>query len=84
MKLQPIPEPGNLGSPLWCSDNRIYFVSDYEGTGCLYSCDLEGNDLQRHSEPSGVLLAPVSTVVDVAMNESLTVTCRVLRQKSFD
>ncbi len=40
--------PGNTANPLWLAD-RIYFVSDHEGVGNLYSCDLGGQDLRRHT-----------------------------------
>jgi len=39
---------GNLASPMWISD-RIYFISDHEGLGKLYSCSIKGNDLKSHS-----------------------------------
>jgi tricorn protease len=39
---------GNLACPMWI-DKRIYFISDHNGIGNLYSCFPDGNDLVQHT-----------------------------------
>ncbi|MBN1549862.1 PDZ domain-containing protein, partial [bacterium] len=41
--------PSNLAYPLWIRD-RIYFIGDHEGIGNIYSCDLNGENVQRHTD----------------------------------
>ena len=40
---------GNVTSPMWIG-SRIYYLSDAEGVGNLYSCRPDGGDPRRHSD----------------------------------
>ncbi len=38
----------NLSCPMWIGD-RIYFISDHEGIGNIYSANLKAKDIRKHS-----------------------------------
>ena len=44
---------GQLASPMVIGE-RLFFLSDHEGTGNIYSCALDGSDLARHTDHDGM------------------------------
>ena len=48
-QFQPLkPVDSNFTTPMWIGE-RIYFISDHEGIGNIYSCLPTGEDIQRHT-----------------------------------
>jgi tricorn protease len=51
---------GQLASPMLVG-GRLFFVSDHEGTGNIYSCALDGSGLRRHTDHDGMYARNPST-----------------------
>ncbi len=51
---------GHFASPMLIGD-RFAFLSDHEGTGNIYSVDLAGGDLRRHTDHDGPYARQAST-----------------------
>ena len=49
-----------LGSPMLIG-GRVFFLSDHEGTGNIYSCALDGTGLTRHTDHDGMYARNPST-----------------------
>jgi tricorn protease len=52
--------PGQFHSPMLVA-GRLAFISDFEGTGNIYSCALDGTDLRRHTDHDGMYARNAST-----------------------
>ncbi len=49
-----------LTCPMLLGD-RLFFLSDHEGTGNVYSCALDGTDIARHTDHDGMYARNAST-----------------------
>jgi tricorn protease len=51
---------GQLASPMLIA-GRLFFLSDHEGTGNIYSCALDGSGISRHTDHDGLYARNPST-----------------------
>jgi tricorn protease len=51
---------GQLGAPMLIG-GRLFFLSDHEGTGNIYSCALDGTGVRRHTDHDGMYARNPST-----------------------
>ena len=51
---------GQLASPMLIG-GRLFFLSDHEGTGNIYSCALDGTQVRRHTDHDGMYARNPST-----------------------
>jgi tricorn protease len=51
---------GQLAAPMLIG-NRLFFLSDHEGTGNIYSCALDGSGVRRHTDHDGMYARNPST-----------------------
>jgi tricorn protease len=51
---------GQLASPMLIG-GRLFFLSDHEGTGNIYSCALDGTGVRRHTDHDGMYVRNPST-----------------------
>ena len=86
-----IEKPASAGSPQWGPDNRLYFVSrisDHHDQAQVFSVDVEGNDLQMHTDSDHGLSSyswnSDGSMIAYTALEPVSAERRSMEEKGFD